>query len=50
MSRNPYARSLRAKPQQVIGDKREKTYRQHLDDTLKEEVPERFKRLLDQLK
>jgi hypothetical protein len=49
MSRNPYARSLRVKPQQVISDKREKTYREHLQETVEEEIPERFKRLLDRL-
>jgi hypothetical protein len=30
--------------------KRPKTYRDHLNDTLKEEVPEHLTRLLDQLK
>ena len=49
MSRDPYAKALRVKPQQVIPDKREKTYRDHLNDTLNEEIPERFKRLLDRL-
>lgn len=49
MSRDPYVKSLRAKPQQVIPDKREKTYRDHLTDTLKEPLPDKFKRLLDKL-
>ena len=47
--RDPYAKALRVKPQQVIPDKREKTYRDHLNDTLNEEIPERFKRLLDRM-
>ena len=49
MSRNPHAKALRVKPQQVISDKREKTYRQHLNDTLREEIPDDLKRLLDDL-
>ena len=47
--RDPYAKALRVKPQRVIPDKREKTYRDHLNDTLNEEIPERFKRLLDRM-
>lgn len=47
--RDPFAKALRAKPQQVIADKREKTYREHLDETIAEGVPERFQRLLDQM-
>ena len=47
--RNAYAKSLRVKPQQVIGDRREKTYREHLDETIAEGVPDKFQRLLDQL-
>jgi len=30
-------------------EKRPKTYRDHLEETRKEEIPERFKRLLDRL-
>jgi hypothetical protein len=37
------------KPQRIIPDKRERTYRQHLDDTLREEIPDDLKRLLDDL-
>ena len=48
--RDPYAKALRAKPQQVIPDKREKTYREHLDETIAEDIPERFQRLLDRLR
>ena len=48
--RNPYAKALRVKPQRVIPDKREKTYREHLNDTLNEEIPEHLTRLLDRLK
>jgi hypothetical protein len=48
--RDPYAKALRVKPQQVIGDKREKTYREHLNETINEEIPDKFKRLLDALK
>jgi hypothetical protein len=29
--------------------RRPETYRDHLNETLKEEIPERFKRLLDRL-
>jgi hypothetical protein len=47
--RNPYAKALRVKPQRIIPDKRERTYRQHLDDTLREEIPDDLKRLLDDL-
>lgn len=50
MSRNPYAKSRRAKPQQVIGDKREKTFREHLKDTESEGVPEWAQALLAKLK
>ncbi len=49
MTRDPYAKSLRAKPQQVIPDKREKTYREHLDETIAEGVPDAFQRLLDEM-
>ena len=47
--RNPYARSLRVKPQQVIPDKRAKTLRQIYEETLAEEVPDDLRRLLDGL-
>jgi hypothetical protein len=47
--RNPYARSLRCHRAVVIPCKREKTYREHLDDTIREGVPEQFQRLLDEL-
>lgn len=47
--RDPYAKSLRVKPQQVISDKREKTYREHLDEAIAEGVPDKFQRLLDKL-
>lgn len=49
MSRDPYAKALRVKPQRVIPDKREKTYRDHLNDTINEEIPDDLKRLLDRL-
>jgi hypothetical protein len=49
MSRNPYAKSLRTKPQQVIPDKREKTLREIYDETLKEDCSE-FERLIAGLK
>lgn len=49
MSRDPYAKALRCKPQQVIPDKRAKTYRDELTDTLNEEIPEHLKQLLDRL-
>lgn len=49
MSRDPYAKALRVKPQQVVPDKRAKTYLDHLNDTLNEEIPDKFKRLLDRL-
>ena len=45
--RNPYARSLRIHRQQVVPDKREKSFREHLNDTLAEGVTERFKQLLE---
>jgi hypothetical protein len=47
--RNPYAKALRVKPQQILRDKREKTYREHLNDTLREEIPGDLTRLLDDL-
>jgi hypothetical protein len=47
--RDPYAKALRVKPQQVIPDKREKTYREHLNETVAEGVPAKFQRLLDDL-
>lgn len=46
---NHYAKSLRVKPQQVIGDKREKTYREHLNDTIREGVPDWADELLGKL-
>jgi hypothetical protein len=49
MKRNPYARSLRIHAQRIIPDKRAKTYREHLDETLAEGVPENMQRLLDEL-
>lgn len=49
MSRNPYAKSLRVHRAQVVPDKREKTFREHLTDTLNEEIPERFTRLIADL-
>lgn len=49
MSRDPYAKALRVKPQQVVPDKRSMTYLDHLNDTLNEEIPDKFKRLLDEL-
>lgn len=50
MKRNPYARSLRVHRHVVIPDKREKTYREHLEDTLIEGVPEWAEELLRKLK
>lgn len=49
MKRNPYARSLRLHRPVVIPDKREKTYREHLQDTLIEGVPDWARELLDGL-
>lgn len=34
MSRNPYARSLRVKPQQIVPDKREKALKDDIRDQL----------------
>jgi hypothetical protein len=48
--RDPYAKALRVKPQQVIPDKREKTLRELYDQALREETPADIQRLLDQLK
>lgn len=39
--RNPYAKALRVS---------KKTYREHLDETLAEEIPEEFLHLLSKLK
>lgn len=50
MSRNPIARALPVHRHQVIPDKREKTYREHLNDTMKEGVPDWAAQLLDQMK
>jgi hypothetical protein len=49
MSRNPHAKALRVKPQQVIPDRREKTYREHLEDTIREGVPDWANELLGRL-
>ena len=50
--RNPYAKSLRVKPQQVIGDKRrEKMSRDlHAVYRLDEDIPDDWQALLDKLK
>jgi len=47
--RNPYAKSLRVHHQRVIPDKRESTLRQIYDRTLREELPDDLKNLLDKL-
>jgi hypothetical protein len=49
MKRNPYARSLRLHRAVVIADKREKTYRQVLDETAREDNPDWAAELLDKL-
>jgi hypothetical protein len=48
--RNPYAKALRVKPQQILRDKRERTLRQIWNETLKEEVPEDLTDLVQQLR
>lgn len=50
MKRNPYARALRIHRPKVVPDKREKTYREHLQDVLIEGVPEWAEELLARLK
>ncbi len=53
MSRNPVARSLRAKPQQVIPDKREsikRDLRQLYDSAIEEGLPPEWDALLKKLK
>lgn len=47
--RNHYAKALRVKPQQIISDKREKTYREVLNETAQADISE-FDALLDRLK
>lgn len=47
---NPYAKALRVKPQQVVPDRREKTYREELDETIREGVPDWADELLGRLK
>jgi tRNA(Ile2) C34 agmatinyltransferase TiaS len=49
MSRNPYAKSLRTKPQQVIPDKRDRSLRQFYDEALKEGIKPDEQALLDKL-
>jgi hypothetical protein len=39
MSRDPFAKALRVKPQQVISDKRAKSYRDHLNEAIEEGFP-----------
>lgn len=50
--RNPYAKALRTKPQQVIGDKRREQINRDLQDVyrLDEDIPDEFRALLDKLK
>lgn len=48
--RDPYAKALRVKPQQIIPDKREKTLRELYDEALREETPVAIQELLDRLK
>lgn len=47
--RNPYAKSLRLKPQQVIPDKRDKAIRQIWDETVEEELPPHLLHLLERM-
>jgi hypothetical protein len=47
--RNSYAKALRVKPQSIVPDKRGKTYREHLNDTIREGVPDWADDLLNKL-
>jgi hypothetical protein len=49
MSRDPCAKALRVKPQQVIGDKRDRSLRQFYNDAIAEGVKPEEQRLLDRL-
>lgn len=49
MSRNPYAKALRVKPQSVIPDKREKTYRELLDEEVRRGLTDAEKELIARL-
>lgn len=48
--RNPYAKALRVKPQQVVGDKREKTYREILQEEVLRGILDSDRELLGKLK
>lgn len=52
VSRNPYARSLRVKPQQVISDKRREKISRDLQDVyrLDEDIPDDWQEMLSKLK
>lgn len=50
MSRNPYAKALRAKPQQIVGDKRDKTIRQLWQEEVARGILDSDRELLDKLK
>jgi hypothetical protein len=48
--RNPYAKALRVKPQQILRDKREKTYREILDEELERGLTDSDRELIAKLK
>lgn len=50
MNRDPYAKALRVKPQQVIGDKRDKTLRQLWNEEIERGVLDAERELLGKLK
>lgn len=49
MTRDPYAKALRVKPQQVIGDKRDKSLRQIWDEEIERGLTDDDRDLLAKL-
>jgi hypothetical protein len=47
--RNPYAKALRVKPQQILLDKREKTFREILDEEIERGLTDSDRELLGKL-